>query len=469
MEINDIVKKQRRYFYSGATRSYEARLSALKRLKTAVLENESAVTEALYADFRKPAYETYMCEIALVIEEIDYQIKHLRSFMRTRSARMSLAQFPARSFVSGEPYGVVLIMAPWNYPFLLCMQPLIGALAAGNCAVVKPSAYAPHASAAVRKIIESAFAPEHIAVIEGGREENRALLSEKFDYIFFTGSPAVGKTVMHAAADTLTPVTLELGGKSPVIIDKSANIRIAARRTAFGKVLNAGQTCIAPDYALIHESVKDKFVHEYENALESFFPNGDMSSMPVIVNSKHFDRLSALIDGSIATGICDAHAMQDLPHIVIGGSRDPETRFIEPTVIENAAPDSPIMREEIFGPILPVITYSDIGETIEFVRRRPRPLALYLFTKSRSSEKHILESLSFGGGCINDTILHIASPHLGFGGVGASGMGQYHGRKSYETFTHYRSIMRGSAKFEIPLRCRPYTERKEKIVRRLFR
>lgn len=461
MEISDIVKKQREYFYSGKTRSYEARINSLKRLRASVTAHENTICEALFSDFRKSAYETYMCEIALVLDEIDYQIRHLRSFMRKRRAHTSLAQFPARSFVSGEPYGVVLIMAPWNYPFLLCMQPLIGALAAGNCAVVKPSAYAPCGSAAVRKIIESAFSYEQAAVIEGGRAENNALFSEKFDYIFFTGSPSVGKTVMRAAADNLTPVTLELGGKSPVIIDNSADIRLAAKRTAFGKILNAGQTCIAPDYALVHENVKDTFIFEFTKVLDSFFPNGNMDNMPVIVNEKHYTRLCALIDGSCSS--------QSSARIVLGGGRCPETRFIAPTVIENVSPAAPIMQEEIFGPILPIITFSDLSEAVSFVRERPRPLALYLFTKSREAEKQILDSLSFGGGCINDTILHIASPHTGFGGVGSSGMGQYHGKKSYETFTHYRSIMRGASNVEIPLRYHPYTAGKAGLLHRLFK
>lgn len=459
MNISDIVKKQRQYFYCGATRSYEARIDALKRLKSAVLANESSITEALLSDFRKPAYETYMCEIALVIDEINYQIKHLRSFMRDKHVRISLAQFPARSFISGEPYGIVLIMAPWNYPFLLCMQPLIGAIAAGNCAVVKPSAYAPHSSAAIRKLIESTFAQDHIACIEGGRNENKALLSEKFDYIFFTGSPSVGKTVMHAAADTLTPVTLELGGKSPVIIDKSADIKLAAKRTAFGKVLNAGQTCIAPDYALIYESIKDEFIAEFKKELLKFFPNGDMSSMPVIVNQKHFSRLTALMDSST----------QNTAYIAAGGGRNTDTRFIEPTLIDNVSPASPIMQEEIFGPILPLISFSELSEVINFIRERPRPLALYLFTKSRASEKQILDSLSFGGGCINDTILHIANPRTGFGGVGDSGIGQYHGKKSYETFTHNRSIMKSFTKPEISLRYHPYTSLKSSVLHRLFK
>jgi aldehyde dehydrogenase (NAD+) len=406
------------------------------------------------SDLNKMPFESYVTETGMVLNEIRFHLKHLPRWAKKRPVRTHVTQFHAKSFIAPEPFGVALIMSPWNYPLQLCLEPVVGAISGGNCAVIKPSAYAPAVSAAIAKIIGGAFPEEYLAVVEGGREQNNVLLEEAFDYIFFTGSVEVGKVVMEAAAKNLTPVTLELGGKSPVIVDETANLRLAAKRIAFGKVLNAGQTCVEPDYLLIHRSVKDRFLEEYKKALWEFFPSGDMSEMPVIISEKHFHRVTRLLNDEKA---------------VIGGGFDDIRRFVEPTVLEDVSPDSPVMQEEIFGPILPLIPYDDLNECIRFIRSRPRPLALYLFTESRAVEKRILDSCSFGGGCINDTIIHLANPLMGFGGVGHSGMGSYHGKLSFDTFTHYRSIVRKSTWIDLPMRYHPYTEKNFKMIKRLMK
>ena len=336
----------------------------------------------------------------------------------------------------------------------LCLSPLVGAISGGNCAVLKPSAYAPATSAAIAKIIAQTFDPQHIAVVEGGRAENSALLAQRFDTIFFTGSVAVGKVVMEAAAKHLTPVTLELGGKSPVIVDETADLKLAARRIAFGKVLNAGQTCVEPDYLLIQRSVKDAFVDAYRQALREFFPDGKMDEMPVIVSEKHFARVKYLLEGQNA---------------VLGGQTDAATRFVAPTLLDDVRPDSPVMQEEIFGPILPMLCYDRLDEAITFIRGREKPLALYLFTSDRQTERRVLDSCSFGGGCINDTIIHLATTHMPFGGVGHSGMGSYHGKKSFETFTHARSIVKKSTWLDLPMRYHPYSEKKLHLIQKFMK
>lgn len=454
MNIDSIVARQREYFQSGSTRPLSFRMDALRKLQRAIQDNENLINEAMKADLNKSPFESYMTETGMVLDEIRFHLKHLPGWIKTRTVRTPLAQFHAKSFVAPEPYGVALIMSPWNYPLQLCLEPVVGAISAGNCAVIKPSAYAPATSGAIAKIIGDHFPPEYLAVVEGGRDQNNALLEEVFDYIFFTGSVAVGKAVMEAASRNLTPVTLELGGKSPVIVDETANLKLAARRIAFGKVLNAGQTCVEPDYLLIHEAVKDKFLEEYKNALKKFFPGGDMTEMPVIISEKHFQRVTGLMKGEKA---------------VIGGSVDESRRFIEPAVLDGITPDSPIMQEEIFGPILPLMVYTDLNDCIQFIRSHPRPLALYLFTQSKAAEDKILSTCSFGGGCINDTIIHLANPRMGFGGVGYSGMGSYHGKLSFDTFTHYRSIVKKYNWIDMPVRYHPYSEKKFKMLRSLLK
>lgn len=454
MNIESIVARQRDYFESGATRPVSFRMEALRKLQKALQDNESLISAAMKSDLNKSPFESYMTETGMVLDEIRFHLKHLPRWAKTKTVRTPLAQFHAKSFVAPEPYGVALIMSPWNYPIQLCLEPVIGAISGGNCAVIKPSAYTPATSSALAKIIGETFPPEYLVVIEGGREQNNALLQEVFDYIFFTGSVAVGKTVMEAASKNLTPVTLELGGKSPVIIDETANLKIAAKRLTFGKVLNAGQTCVAPDYLFVHKTVKDKFLQEFSKALKEFFPDGDMSHMPVIISDKHFQRVTRLLKGEKA---------------VIGGGIDASIRFIEPTVLVDITPDSPVMQEEIFGPILPLMTYTNLDDCIRFIRSRPRPLAFYLFTQSKAVEDKILSTCSFGGGCINDTIIHLANPHMGFGGVGYSGMGSYHGKLSFDTFTHYRSIVKKYTWFDMPMRYHPYTEKNFNIIRSLLK
>ena len=436
MDIQELVRAQRAYFLSGATRPYAFRMEQLKKLQRALQTNEKLLEQAMYQDFRKAPMEVYMCETGMVLEEVRFHLKHLKGWMRERAVPTPLAQFHAKSFVSPEPYGVALIISPWNYPVQLCLSPLVGAISGGNCAIVKPSAYAPATSAAIAKLIAENFDPRYIAAVEGGRAENAGLLEETFDFIFFTGSVAVGKVVMEAAAKNLTPVTLELGGKSPVIVDKTADVKLAARRIAFGKVLNAGQTCVEPDYLLIEKSVKPAFIEAYRQALHEFFPDGSMDEMPVIVSEKHFAE---------------------------------KTRFVAPTLLDGVSPDSPVMQEEIFGPILPMLEFSRLDEAIDFIRSREKPLALYLFTSDQAAERRVLDACSFGGGCINDTIIHLATTHMPFGGVGSSGMGSYHGKKSFDTFTHARSIVKKSTWLDLPMRYHPYSEKKLGIIKRFMK
>ncbi len=454
MDIHEIVESEKHFFRTGVTRGVDFRIDMLKKFRKAIIENDEFISAALKADLNKQPFESYMCETGLLLEEISFHIKRLKKWSKTRRVKSGIGQLPGKSYVCPEPYGVVLIMAPWNYPVQLCLMPLVGAISAGNCAVVKPSAYAPESSRVISKLIESAFPTGFVTAVEGGRDANKALLDEPFDYIFFTGSVAVGKTVMEAAAKRLTPVTLELGGKSPIIVDETANLPLAARRIAFGKVLNAGQTCVAPDYLMIEKSVEAPFIEEYKKALASFFPDGDMSGMVRIINDKHFERVCNILDSSGS--------------VVIGGTRDAETRFIEPAVLTGVPVDSPAMQQEIFGPVLPVLPYEKLDDCIDFIRSRPKPLALYIFSENKMNQEKVLNSCSFGGGCINDTVIHLASSHMSFGGVGESGMGSYHGKKSFDTFTHYRSILK-QGKLDVKLRYFPYKSGKEKITRMILK
>ena len=450
MDIHEIVESEKHFFRTGVTRGVDFRIDMLKKFRKAIIENDELISAALKADLNKQPFESYMCETGLLLEEINFHIKRLKKWSKIRRVKSGIGQLPGKSYVCPEPYGVVLIMAPWNYPVQLCLMPLVGAISAGNCAVVKPSAYAPESSRVISKLIESAFPTGFVTAVEGGRDANKALLDEPFDYIFFTGSVAVGKIVMEAAAKRLTPVTLELGGKSPIIVDETANLPLAARRIAFGKVLNAGQTCVAPDYLMIEKSVEAPFIEEYKKALADFFPDGDMSGMVRIINDKHFERVCNILDNSGS--------------IAIGGARDAETRFIEPAVLTDVPIDSPAMQQEIFGPVLPVLPYEKLDDCIDFIRSRPKPLALYIFSENKMNQEKVLNSCSFGGGCINDTVIHLASSHMSFGGVGESGMGSYHGKKSFDTFTHYRSVLK-QGKLDVKLRYFPYKSGKEKITR----
>lgn len=454
MSIHSTVIRQRAYFRSGATLPLRARKKALNALLKEVTLREGALLAALRKDLGKAAFEGYMTEVGLVKDELRFHLRHLEQWAKDKSVHTPLAQFPSRSWTHAEPYGVTLIMSPWNYPVLLSLAPLIGALSAGNCAVLKPSAYTPASSHALAELVAASLPPELVTVVEGGREENTALLEEHFDYIFFTGSPEVGRFVMEKAARHLTPVTLELGGKSPCIVTPSADLKMAARRIIFGKLINAGQTCVAPDYILVHESVKDRLVTLLKQEITRFLGEEplDNPDFPRIVNQKHFDRLTNLLKNC---------------NILFGGaSRD---GHITPTLVDGADGASPVMQEEIFGPILPIRSYRDLDEVIDFVQDRPKPLALYLFTRSKQTEKTILSRLSFGGGCVNDTIVHLATPHLPFGGVGQSGMGSYHGKASFDTFSHTKSILKKANWLDLPIRYHPYTSSKQKIVRLLLK
>jgi aldehyde dehydrogenase (NAD+) len=356
--------------------------------------------------------------------------------------------------IYAEPYGVALIMSPWNYPFMLTLVPIAAAVAAGNCCVVKPSAYSPATSALIARMVSDVFEPGHVTVVEGGRQENEALLYEKYDYVFFTGSTTVGRTVMQAAARSLTPVTLELGGKSPCVVDETANLRLAARRIAWGKFVNAGQTCVAPDYVLVHVSVKDKFIAELKRAVVKMYGQSPYTNTdyPKIINEKHFLRLNNLMKGG---------------QIVHGGGSSANTMQIEPTILDNVSWDAPVMGEEIFGPVLPVLTYGRPDEAVAKINERPKPLAFYLFTKNKDAERYFMKRVSFGGGCINDTVVHLSVPSMPFGGVGDSGMGSYHGKAGFDTFTHYKSVLSKSKLIDIPLRYPPYTDLAIRLLKKL--
>lgn len=452
MEAKPLVDAQRAYFMKGETFDVRFRQEALDKLKKAIKRHEQDLLEAIQTDLGKSAAEAYMCEVGLTLSEISHFQKHLKCWSRTRIKHTPLTNFASKSMIIQEPYGVVLIMSPWNYPVLLALEPLVGAIAAGNTVVLKPSAYSPATSAVMATMIEETFAPEYISVVKGGRAENQSLLEQKFDYIFFTGGVQVGKLVMQKAAEHLTPITLELGGKSPCVIDHTANLRIAARRIVFGKWLNCGQTCIAPDYALVEESVHDEFVRlliEEEKKMygEDAMQNKNYGKM---INRKHFDRVFGLIEQS---------------KVVLGGKADEASLRIEPTILDHVTAEDAVMQEEIFGPILPVLTVKNTQEAYDFIQNRPHPLALYLFTSDKKTEKLFQERVAFGGGCINDTIIHIATNNLPFGGVGNSGMGSYHGKKSFETFSHAKSVVKKYTWLDLPLRYQPYMKWKDAMVR----
>ena len=450
-DIAALFAAQKACFASGITRPVPHRLDQLRRLRRAILAHKQDIEAALQSDLGKCRTEAYMCEIGMVLSELGYLLRQTRRYCRDTHVLTPLAQFPARSFIRHDPMGVVLIMSPWNYPFLLTIEPLLGALAGGNCCILKPSKDAPATSAIIRQICAECFPLEEVAVVEGGRTENQALLDQPFDKIFFTGSSHVGQEVLRRAAEHLTPATLELGGKSPVIVARDADLTLAARRIAFGKLLNAGQTCVAPDYVLVAREVEDAFVAALQKQFDQLCPDPLHSAEYVhIVNQKHFDRLTGLM----ASG-----------QIVYGGSIDPAALRIAPTILRNVSPDSPVMQEEIFGPILPILPVSSLDEAIAFAAARPHPLACYLFTKDRAVQRRVLDTLPFGGGCINDTIIHLATSRMPFGGVGHSGMGGYHGRDSFRCFTHDKSIVKKALWLDLPMRYTPYSKKKETLIR----
>ncbi len=451
-EISAITQKQREFFATHATLPLKTRIGMLKKLRANIKENEQEIAKAIYADLGKSAFESYICETGLVLSEISHMIKHIKSYAKDKTVPTPLAQFASRSYVKKMPYGVVLIMSPWNYPFLLTIGPLANAIAAGNTAVVKPSAYSPATSTIIKKIINEVFDEKYVAVIEGGREENTYLLDEKFDYIFFTGGKTVGKLVMEKASKHLTPVTLELGGKSPCIIDKSAKLDLAAKRIVFGKFLNLGQTCVAPDYILCEKSVKEKFVACLKKEIEKQFTKTPLTNADYgkIINKKHFDKIVSLIDKN---------------KVVYGGKYDETTLKIEPTVMDNVTFEDAVMQEEIFGPVLPVLEFESIDTVIKTVNDNPHPLALYIFAEDKSVIKNVTSKCIFGGGCVNDVVIHLATSYMGFGGVGESGMGAYHGKCGFDTFSHSKSILDKKTFMDLPMRYQPY---KSKLYEKLL-
>ena len=450
-EIRQIVENQRTYFYTGATLPLSHRIEALKKIQSYILTHEAEIGKAIRKDLGKSDFESYMCETGLVLSEITYMLKHIRSFAKEKNVLTPLAQFHSRSFKKPSPYGVALIMSPWNYPFLLTIDPLIDALAAGNTVVLKPSAYSPYTSAVIQSMIEECFDTRYVAVITGGRAENTCLLNEHFDYIFFTGSQTVGKEVMRHAAAHLTPVTLELGGKSPCIVEESANIKLAARRIVFGKYLNCGQTCVAPDYIYCDRKIKDQLLAEIKRQIKRQFRSEPLTNKNYgkIINEKHFDRITKLIDSS---------------KVVFGGKCDRTTLKIEPTVMDHVTFDDAVMQEEIFGPILPILTYDSLDQAIHKINSMPHPLALYVFTSDKTAARKVTARCGFGGGGINDTIIHLATSEMGFGGFGESGMGSYHGKDGFRTFSHYKSIVDKKTWLDLPMRYQPYRKVNEKLI-----
>lgn len=456
MEYKEMLAKQKTFFNSGITRSVQWRKSRLKALYAAIVNYQEELFDALKNDLNKSPTEAFSTEIGLVLEEISFVLKHISKWSKPERVPSALLNFPSRSKIYREPYGVVLILSPWNYPIQLALMPLVGAIAAGNCAVIKPSEESPASSKLLAEIIKSCFEPEFVNVVLGDKTASESLLKEKFDYIFFTGSPTVGKIVMKAAAENLVPVTLELGGKSPCIVDETVDIQVSARRIVWGKCINAGQTCVAPDYLLVHKSVKEKLLAAMKKEICAFYTDSpeNNSDYPRIINKRHFLRLCEYFnDGKI---ICGARANQ-------------QTLQIAPTILDDVNIEAPVMQEEIFGPVLPVITFEKIDEVIKFVSDRPRPLALYFFSSDKKQQRRILKTLSFGGGCINDTILHLASPYMPFGGVGNSGMGSYHGKSSFETFSHKKSVLHKGFFADLRFRYPPYSGVVLKLLRKIMK
>lgn len=455
-EIRQILEKQHRLFQEGATLPVSFRLSQLQKLKDGIRRYEEKLDQALEADLGKSRMESYMCEIGLTLSELTWMQKHLRSLVREKRVATPLAQFAARSFRSPSPYGTVLIMSPWNYPVLLTLEPLIDAIAAGNTVVIKPSAYAEHTSAVLKEMLKECFPSEYVAVVTGGRAENKALLEQRFDKIFFTGGKTVGREVLRHAAEYLTPVTLELGGKSPCIVDKSAKIPLAAKRIVFGKYLNCGQTCVAPDYILCDRTVSDELILALQKEITAQFGEDPLKNPDYgkIINRKHYDRIMGLIDPD---------------KVVCGGCGDGQSLRIAPTIMKNVIFSDTVMGEEIFGPVLPILTYDTLEEAIDIVEEHPHPLALYLFSEDKGAQKKVLELCHFGGGCINDTIIHLATSAMPFGGVGESGMGGYHGKTGFETFSHFRSIVDKKTWMDLPIRYQRYSRMKERLLRVFLR
>lgn len=451
-EINLLINKQRQYFKKGNTLDVDKRRNKLINLKKIIKENENKLLNALYLDLGKSKTEGYMCEIGMVYEELNYMIKNIKKFSKPQKAKTPLAQFIAKSYQIPSPYGVVLIMSPWNYPFLLSFDPIIEAYAAGNTIVFKPSRYSNNTNIVMKEILDKAFTKEECITVFGGHEENEILLDSNVDYIFFTGSKQVGKIVYNACANKLIPVTLELGGKSPCIVDETANIKLAAKRIIFGKLINTGQTCVAPDYIYCHKAIKDKLITELIKQIKLQYGDDPINNPTFgkLITKRHFDRVVSLINPN---------------KVIYGGKYNEELLKIEPTILDNVDLNDSVMGEEIFGPILPIMTYDNIEEVIDYVNNNDLPLACYYFSTNKKNIRYVQNRIQFGGGCINDTIIHLATSHMSFGGVGASGVGSYHGKKGFEAFTHYKSIVDKKNIIDLPMRYQPYKSKNEKLIK----
>lgn len=448
--IPELLQSQKSYFKTEETKNVAFRKKSLKQLKAELVNQESKIIEALAKDFNKPAFETVLTETSVVLSELDHMIKNLEKWSKPKWVLPSLINFPSTDFLYSEPYGQTLIIAPWNYPYQLAMAPLIAAIAAGNTAILKPSELTPHTSALLKQIISHVFKPEHVTVVEGGVDVSTTLLKQRWDYIFFTGSVNVGKIVAKAAAKNLTPVTLELGGKNPCIIDQTANINLTAKRIVWGKFLNAGQTCIAPDYILIHDSIKASFYKAIKIEIENAYSKNPENSKDFcrIVNTKNFKRLTKMLENE---------------NCIVGGDINEKSLYISPTVIDEPNLDSEVMKDEIFGPILPVISFKNKSKIETIITSYNKPLSLYIFTTQTNAAKKLIEKFSFGGGCINDTVVHFANHRLPFGGVGNSGIGAYHGKLSFDTFSHKKPVVNKGNWLDLPLRYAPYNGKLNKI------
>lgn len=449
------VQSQKHFFQENLTFPIAFRKQQLRKLRSLIQANENEISAALFNDLGKSAFESYATEIGIVLEEISFHIKNLNSWAKKKKVSTPITAFPAKSYIQPEPYGVVLIVAPWNYPFQLALAPLVGAISAGNCCIVKPSEISSNTAQLLEKLINSNFDERYIRIITGGVNVSQELLKQAFDLIFFTGSPRVGKIVMRAAAENLTPVVLELGGKSPCIVDKDVDVALTAKRIMWGKCINAGQTCIAPDYVLVHEAIKDKLFEQLSKSIQDLYGKNPQQSIdyPRIINKEHVLRLEQMLSAG---------------RIVAGGNFDLNNRYFEPTIVDVQDTEHKLMQEEIFGPILPVVTYSKLAEAIRFVQNKPKPLALYLFTNNKQNLQQLLSQLSAGGVTVNDTIMHFANNKLPFGGVGNSGLGSYHGHASFSAFSHFKSVMKRASWLDIPLRYPPFAN-KLKIVKFLIK
>lgn len=441
--METIVEKQRQFFEQGQSREVGFRKKQLRKLKKLLQRNEKYFFQALDDDFGKPAYETFETELLIIYQEIDYLLSHISEWAAPQKVRQSILTFPSKNYICAQPYGISLVIGAWNYPLQLTLNPALGSMAAGNCTILKPSEIASHTAGLLASIINESFDAGYLHVVQGDAEVTQSLLDQPLDYIFFTGSANVGKIIMKKAAEQLTPLTLELGGKSPAIVDQSADLALAAKRICWGKFINAGQTCVSPDYVYVHESIEAEFCEQLRDTIVSFYGDNPRESADFarIINRRHFNRLQNLIDPQ---------------KTYCGGETRAEDRYIAPTILTNITWDAEIMQEEIFGPLLPVLTFSDIKEVVSAINNRPAPLALYLFTSDKSHKKTAIRDIEFGGGCINDTVAHLGNLKLPFGGAGQSGFGRYHGKASFETFSRQKSIMKTSRWLDNPMRYPPY-------------